>query len=164
MQLWRNGEPTGCSLNIVIFPWILEILPPLPRQHWAAIGCTKNHQPIGVTVHSQCVDSFEDLLQQCRRGRGCSEKNTIFPEHPVHANEGKARLRICSRIKKKTVEVCKIKWNVWIMYVWKNFKVYCVKNKRLVHTYAMYKAFVLLNMNEYEPMTSKHRTNWMHHF
>ena len=31
-------------------------LPPLPRQHSAAIGCTNNYHPIGVTVHSQCVD------------------------------------------------------------------------------------------------------------
>ena len=53
----------------------------------AVIGCTKNHQPIEVTVHSHCVESFEGLLQRCRRGRGCSElsKNTIFPEHPVQA-------------------------------------------------------------------------------
>ena len=58
---------TGCSLNIVFFPRILESLPPLPRQHSAAIGCTKNYQPIGVTVN------FEALLQRCRRGRGCSE-------------------------------------------------------------------------------------------
>ena len=35
----------------VFFPRILESLPPLPRQHSAAIGCTKNYQPIGVTVH-----------------------------------------------------------------------------------------------------------------
>ena len=68
------------------FARILECLPPLPRQHSAAICCTKNYQPIGVTVHSNCVESFEDLLQRCRRGWGYSEmwKNTIFPEHPVH--------------------------------------------------------------------------------
>ena len=56
------------------FPRILESLPPLPRQHSAAIGCTKN-----------CVESFEGPLQRCRWGRGCSElwKNTYFPEHPV---------------------------------------------------------------------------------
>ena len=63
----------GCSLNIVFFPRILESLPPLPHQHSAAIGCTKNYQPIGVTVHSHCVESFGGLLQRCRRGRGCSE-------------------------------------------------------------------------------------------
>ena len=55
------------------FPRILESLPPLPRQHSADIGCTKNYQPIGVTIHSHCVESFEGLLQLCRRGRGCSE-------------------------------------------------------------------------------------------
>ena len=54
----------------------------------AALGCYwlyKNYQPIGVTVHSYCVESFEGLLQRCRRGRVCNElwKNTIFPEHPV---------------------------------------------------------------------------------
>ena len=36
----------------------------------AAIGCTKNYQPIRVTVHSYCIKSFEGLLQRCRRGRG----------------------------------------------------------------------------------------------
>ena len=30
----------------------------------AAIGRSKNDQPIGVTEHSRCVQSFEDLLQQ----------------------------------------------------------------------------------------------------
>ena len=64
---------TGCSLNIVFFSRVLESLPPLPRQHSAAIGCTKNYQPIGVTVNSHCVESFEGLLQRCRLGRGCSE-------------------------------------------------------------------------------------------
>ena len=84
-DLGRRNFHTGCSLNIVFCPSILEILPPLPRQLSAAIGCTKNYQPIGVTVHSHCLKSFEGLLQRCRRGRGCSElwKNTIFPEHPV---------------------------------------------------------------------------------
>ena len=36
-QIWN----TGCSLNIVFFSKILESLSPLPRQHSAAIGCTK---------------------------------------------------------------------------------------------------------------------------
>ena len=75
----RNKYSTGCPLNIVFFPKILESLPPLPRQHSADIGCSKNYQPIGVTVHSHYVES--DV------GKGgvpvnC-EKNTIFPEHPV---------------------------------------------------------------------------------
>ena len=48
---------------------------------WAAMGCTKNYQPIGVTVHSHCV---EGILQRCRQGRGeIVKKNIIFPEHPV---------------------------------------------------------------------------------
>ena len=46
----------------VFFPRILESVPPLPRQHSAVIGCTKNDQPIGETVHSHCVESFEGLL------------------------------------------------------------------------------------------------------
>ena len=42
---------TECSLNIVFFPRIFNILRSLPRQHWAAIGWKENGQPIGVTVH-----------------------------------------------------------------------------------------------------------------
>ena len=57
----------------VFFPRILESLPPLPRQHSAAIGCTKNYQPIGVTVNLHCVESFDGFLQRCSRGRGCRE-------------------------------------------------------------------------------------------
>ena len=54
---------TGCSLNIGFFPRrILEGLPTLPRHHSAAIGCTKNYQPIGVTEHSHCVKSFEGFF------------------------------------------------------------------------------------------------------
>ena len=57
--LYRTRKKnTGCSLKTVSFPRILESLPPLPRQHSAAIGCMKNYQPIGVTVHSYCVESF----------------------------------------------------------------------------------------------------------
>ena len=37
----RCKTGTGRSLNIRFFPRILESLPPLPRQHPAAIGCTK---------------------------------------------------------------------------------------------------------------------------
>ena len=87
IQLEASLYTTGCSLNIVFFfPRILESLPPLPLKHSAAIGCTKNYQPMWVSVHSHCVESFEGRLQRCRRGKGCSEfwKNTTFPEHPVH--------------------------------------------------------------------------------
>ena len=49
----------------VIFPRIFSILRPLLRQHWAAIGCTKNGPPIGVTVHSHYFDNiFESLLMR----------------------------------------------------------------------------------------------------
>ena len=46
---------------------------------------TKNYQPIGVTVHSHYVESFEGLFQRYRRGRRYSKlwKNTIFSEHSV---------------------------------------------------------------------------------
>ena len=43
----------------VFFSRILESLPPLPRQHSAAIGCTNHYQPIGVTVNSHCVESLK---------------------------------------------------------------------------------------------------------
>ena len=45
----------------------------------------KNYQPIGVTVHSHCIESFEGLYSDVGEGGvtvNC-EKNTIFPEHPV---------------------------------------------------------------------------------
>ena len=83
MIFWNSKIITyRVFIKYCVFLRVLESLPALPRQHSAAIGCTKNYQPIGVTVHSHCVESFEGLLQ---RGRGCSElwKNTIFPEHPV---------------------------------------------------------------------------------
>ena len=71
----------------VFFSRILESLPPLPRQHSAAIGCTKNCRPIGVTVHSHCVESFEKNYSDVGEEGGVAvncEKNTIFPEHPVY--------------------------------------------------------------------------------
>ena len=36
----------------MFFPRIFIILGPLPRQHCAAIGCTENCQPLGVTIHN----------------------------------------------------------------------------------------------------------------
>ena len=84
--LWcnLNKDYTGCSLNIVLIPRILESLPPLPRQqHSASIGCTINYQPIGVTVPSHCVESIKGV-----EGVPVNyEKNTIFPEqHLLHEN------------------------------------------------------------------------------
>ena len=46
-----------------VFPRILERLPPLPHQHSTAIGCTHDYQPIGVTVHSHCVESSLGALK-----------------------------------------------------------------------------------------------------
>ena len=43
---------TGCLEKKSCFPRIFKTLRPPLRQQWAAIGCTKNGQPIGVTVHS----------------------------------------------------------------------------------------------------------------
>ena len=44
---------TVCSGKSVFSPRILKILRPhLAHQHWTAIGCTENGQPIGVRVHS----------------------------------------------------------------------------------------------------------------
>ena len=77
----KSNAYTECSLNIVFFPRIIKSLPPLPRQLSAAIGCTKNYQPIGVTVHSHCVESFEGLLLRCRREGGVAvncEKTQFF--------------------------------------------------------------------------------------
>ena len=37
----------------VFLPRILESLPPLPRQHSVAIGCSKNYQPKGVTMYTR---------------------------------------------------------------------------------------------------------------
>ena len=72
------GILTACCCNMLYLSFHLYL-------YSAANGCTKNHQRIGVTVHSHYFESLEDLLQQWRRGRGCSElwKNAIFPEHPV---------------------------------------------------------------------------------
>ena len=38
--------------KLYFFPKKFDILRPLPRKHWAAIGCTEMGQQIGVTVHS----------------------------------------------------------------------------------------------------------------
>ena len=75
---------TGCSLNIVFLSRIFNILRPLLRQHLAVISCTKNGQPIRVTVHSPSC-TVELLFYMLLLGMDCSElgKNTILNEHPV---------------------------------------------------------------------------------
>ena len=50
---------TGCSAKVILF--FSKFLPFLLRQRRPAIGCTKNCLPIGVTVHSHCVESFQGL-------------------------------------------------------------------------------------------------------
>ena len=75
----------GVHWILCFFPRNLESLLPFPRHHSADIVCTKKCQPIRVTVHSQCVECLEGLLQQWSEGGiavNC-EKNTIFPKHPV---------------------------------------------------------------------------------
>ena len=65
---------------------------PFPRQEWVTIGRSEcGQQPIGgVTVHSHCLDNFEDILQ----GEGldalldCEKKNNnSVSKHPVSKNK-----------------------------------------------------------------------------
>ena len=81
---WDVIYGTGCSLNIVFLSRIFNILRPLLRQHLAVISCTKNGQPIRVTVHSPSC-TVELLFYMLLLGMDCSElgKNTILNEHPV---------------------------------------------------------------------------------
>ena len=68
----------------------------------------KNYQPIGVTVHSHCVENFEGLLQRCRWGRGCS-----FPEHPVQnvPSDGKSNMwRLLFNSKSSIVQADQKNW------------------------------------------------------
>ena len=78
------GEGTGCSLNIMFYS---KISRKFANSHSGAIGCTKNYKPIGVTVHSRCVESFKGLLHSDIGEGGVAvncEKNTISPKHPVY--------------------------------------------------------------------------------
>ena len=49
---YKSCFSTGCSLNIVFFPRIFNILRPLPGKERAAIGCTENGQPGDCTLIS----------------------------------------------------------------------------------------------------------------
>ena len=63
---------------------ISSILRSLLRQHWAAIGCTENGQPIGVTVHLK-----DELFSYFRGWVAVNWENTIFIERPVfHKSSG----------------------------------------------------------------------------
>jgi len=70
---------------LCFFPRIFNILRPCLRQHWAAIGCAVNGQPIIVTVHS---DLRSDELLSYMQGMGCSElgKKTIFNMNTLYIN------------------------------------------------------------------------------
>ena len=75
------GILTACCCNMLYLSFHLYL-------YSAANGCTKNHQRIGVTVHSHYFESFENLFQRCRRGRGWSElwkKHNLSCQHPIHA-------------------------------------------------------------------------------
>ena len=61
-----------------IYKICFSILPPLPRQHWAAYGCTVNGQPIRVTVHTQIAYQMS-CSPACRGWVAVNiRKNTIF--------------------------------------------------------------------------------------
>ena len=74
------------SLNIVFFSQRIcqYFATSAYRQRWAAIGCTKNGQPIRVTVNSTSC-TVELLFYMLLLGMDCSElgKNTILNQHPV---------------------------------------------------------------------------------
>ena len=73
-----------------VFARIPKSLPTLRRHYSAAIGCTKNNEPIGVTVHSHCIESFKVPYNDVGEGGvavNC-KKNTIFPEHSVCISYG----------------------------------------------------------------------------
>ena len=89
---------TGCSLIIVFFSLNTRKFASSPfRQHSAAIGCTKNYQPLGVTVHSYSVESLEWIVEKhifswtpCKY-IVCTRNIVIYPyisptadPHPLH--------------------------------------------------------------------------------
>ena len=80
----NHGELQGVHEILCFFLRMLESLPPLPRQHSASIGCTKNYQPIGVTVRLHCVEGFE--------GKGCSLNIVFF--HNSHRNPSLANIAV----------------------------------------------------------------------
>ena len=70
----------------VIFQEFSKVCHLSPRQHSAAIGCTKNYQPIGVTVYNRialgALRVSNSDLGEVGVEVNC-DKNTIFPGHPV---------------------------------------------------------------------------------
>ena len=76
LPIFSEHHVQGVHWILCFFPRIFESVQPLPRQHSPAICCTKNDQPIGENVHSHCAESFEGLLQRCKRGN--CEKTQFF--------------------------------------------------------------------------------------
>ena len=60
----KNLSLSGNPYNLTTLNFVTS-----PRQNWVAIGCTKNGQPIRVTVHS---DLRSDELLSYMQGMGCS--------------------------------------------------------------------------------------------
>ena len=78
----KRHNVQGVHQILCFFRRIFIIWRPFLRQHWAAIGCTKNYQPIRVTVHSDLLQRWVALLP-AGDGLKWTWKNTIFNEHPV---------------------------------------------------------------------------------
>ena len=55
---------SGFSLFFFFFSRISNNLRPLPRQYWAASGCTKNGRPIVVTVQSDLLEDGLNFYMQ----------------------------------------------------------------------------------------------------
>ena len=112
LQVYNIGRAVcpyaqGVHSILRFFPRISNILRPLPRKDRAAIGCTKNGQPIRVTVHS---DLRSDELISYMQEIGCSKfgKNTIFNEHPVRKQH--TRVKDISKRVFVFVFVCLVVW------------------------------------------------------
>ena len=84
---------TGCSLNNVFFPRILENFPPLPRQHSAVTYWFYKKLPANrrVTVYTRIAlgalkVSYSDVDEEGVT-MNCEQTRFFFPEHPLIRNE-----------------------------------------------------------------------------
>ena len=68
--------PAGCSFTIVFFSKKFSKVCHLSFASTRLLLVVQKIMLIGVTVYSHSVESFEGLLQQCRRGRGCCKLGT----------------------------------------------------------------------------------------
>ena len=84
MLLGCSGTWHHCHMSFILWiqcvHLILESLPPLPRQHSAAIGCTKKLPANRSDLHSHCVESFDGLYSDVAEGgvAGNFEKTQFF--------------------------------------------------------------------------------------